>query len=543
MRHAIRVRGTPASGGQVSGPMFKVDEITLERGEASPAGIGAAAEAVACRLEKLAGEQRAASPQGAAILEAQAMMARDPGLIASATALAVAGSPATTAIAESVEAAAALLEAIDDTYVQERAADVREVGRMIARELAGVPACRLAELRVPAIVVAHELTPADTLSTDRRLLLGIVTEVGGHDAHAAIVAREMGIPAVVAALGALASAAGFPAATVDGDTGEVTFTDDLSTHVAAHRTRHLDLSAAPVRLMANVGSAEGARHAREVGALGVGLFRTEFLFMAQSEPVAEDDQFAVYAEACAAMAPDPVVVRTLDAGSDKPLSYLTSVSEPNPALGRRGARLWLAKDELWRPQVRALVRCAARFTNLQVMLPMVAARNEMLLARRRFRQAAEDLEARVPRLGIMVEVPGVAAALDAFVGVADFVSMGTNDLTQYTLAVDREQTWEPYLGELNPGVLRLIASTAVTGGELGMPVGVCGEMAGRPEGAVFLVGARVTSLSMTADALGAVFEGLMRLGADGCRAAAAKALRARTAAAASHVLGEALAKA
>jgi phosphoenolpyruvate-protein kinase (PTS system EI component) len=225
-----------------------------------------------------------------------------------------------------------------------------------------------------------------------------------------------------------------------------------------------------------------------------------------------------------------VVIRTLDAGSDKPLPYLRGAAEPNPALGRRGARLWLEHEELWRPQVRALVRVAAGNPNLEVMLPMVAAREEMLIARRRFAAEARRLGVRVPRLGMMVEVPAVAAALDAFAGAAEFISLGTNDLTQYTVAADRELEWDQRLGEFNPGVLRLIALAAWSARRLGMEVAVCGELAGRPEGALFLAGVGVESLSMTADALPRVAELLGRVGVERARAAAHAALEERTAA-------------
>ncbi|MBO0707945.1 MAG: hypothetical protein J2P44_06225, partial [Candidatus Dormibacteraeota bacterium] len=299
----------------------------------------------------------------------------------------------------------------------------------------------------------------------------------------------------------------------------------------------------PVTLMANVASVEAALAAARRGARGIGLFRTEFMFMSASGPMSEEEQLGTYSAACSAMAPYPVVVRTLDAGADKRLPYLAQRSEKNPQLGRRGVRLWLARPELWRPQVRALLRAAAAYPNLEVMAPMIAGREEMLALRRRFQAEARALGVAVPRLGMMVEVPAVAAALDAFAGAADFVSFGTNDLTQYAVAADRELLWSRWLGPANPGVLHLIANAAASAQRLGMRSGVCGESAGEPLLAIFLTGVGVGSLSMPADKLPEVAGAIRRVGPAGCREAAAAALRSPTAAGALARLRHVLAKA
>jgi len=305
----------------------------------------------------------------------------------------------------------------------------------------------------------------------------------------------------------------------------------------------VDLDSLPVRLMANVASVEAAQAAARRGARGIGLFRTEFMFMSSAGPMSEEQQLAIYSEACAAMAPHPVIVRTLDAGADKPLPYLAGRREENPQLGRRGVRLWLHEPRLWEPQVRALLRTAAAHPNLQVMAPMIAAREEMLSVRRRFRDEAGALGLTVPPLGMMVEVPAAAAALEAFAGAADFISLGTNDLTQYVVAADRELAWSQWLSPANPGVLRLIATAAASARRLGIHAGVCGESAGDPLLAVFMVGAGVASLSMTVDALSDVAGALRTLGYEGCRTAAEAALRSPTAAGALARLRHALAKA
>jgi phosphoenolpyruvate-protein kinase (PTS system EI component) len=276
--------------------------------------------------------------------------------------------------------------------------------------------------------------------------------------------------------------------------------------------------------MANAGSVAAVRAAADRGLRGVGLFRTEFLFLARPAAPGEDEQAEVYAAACGAMAPHPVVVRTLDAGSDKRLPYVPAAAEPNPALGRRGVRLWMTNEELRDPQVRALARTAAQHENLWVMVPMVAAPEEMRQVRDLF--AAAGGRGPTPPIGMMVELPATALAVDTFAGLVDFVSIGTNDLAQYALGADRELEWPPYLQEFNPGALRLIAEAIRAAHRAEVKVGVCGELAGKPEGAVFLVGLGVDSLSLGAASAGPVLEALRRAGVARCQEAARSALEA-----------------
>lgn len=535
------LHGTPVAPGQARGPIFVVEEppSAIEAAAAGDAaGVRAAAERAAAHLEALAGGQRERSPAAADILEAQAMILRDPALEATVGEL-LASLPVAEAVVAAAERYAAQLEALDDPYLSGRAADVREAGRLLVAELVGAGRSRLAGLDRPSVVVAHELSPADTLSVDPSLLLAVATETGGRASHMAIVARELGIPAVagVEGLVATAVAARAGAAAVDGDTGDVRLLEDTGSGGSrSGRVRRLRVERAPVRLMANVGSAQAARLAAARGAAGIGLFRTEFLFLALGVAPSEDRQAEEYAAVCDALAGQPVTVRTLDAGSDKALPYLRQEVEPNPALGRRGIRLWLAHRELWEPQVRALLRVASEHRSLRVMLPMVATPEELREARERFRSEARRRRLPVPPLGMMVELPAAAAALAAFSGLAEFVSLGTNDLAQYALGADRELEWPAGLSEFHPGVLRLVAGCLEEAARLGIEAGVCGEMAGVPEGAVFLAGSGATSLSMAAASLPGVLRALTRLGLDGCRAAAAAALSAPDAAAARRAL-------
>lgn len=535
------LRGEGVSGGRAAGPVFVAREEAPRR--AAGGDLEAAVGAVSARLRALAQSASGRGASGAAILEAQAMMAEDPMLREAIEEARKRGLPAADAVSAGAEQVAAQLEQLEDDYLRARATDVREVGRLLRLQLSGASGGRLAGLAAPSIVVARELQPADLLGVDGRLLRGLVTEVGGRASHAAIVARELGIPAVANVAGALRAAARLRAAELDGDAGQVSFAARFEERARTEAPARidLDLDSLPVALMANVGSAEGAVAAAQRGARGIGLFRTEFLFMSASGPLSEEEQLAVYRAACEAMSPHPVVVRTLDAGADKPLPYLGHDAEANPQLGRRGVRLWLPRPRLWRPQVRALLRAAADHPNLQVMAPLVAAREEMLAVRRHFEEEASDLGVGLPPLGMMVETPAAAAALEVFAGAADFVSLGTNDLTQYTVAADRELAWNQGLGVANPGVLRLIADAAATAQRLGMRAGACGEAAGQPPLAVFLAGAGVTSLSMTVDAIPAVAAAVRRLGAEGCRQAAQSALRSPTATGALTRLRHALA--
>jgi phosphotransferase system enzyme I (PtsI) len=519
------LRGIPASRGVAAGPVFVVDERTRVGGTERK-DYAEAVAALAARLEGIATALPPSRAEGAAILRAQAAMVRDPALASAVENLVAAGSGLPDAITKASATYAARLADVGDAYLRERSEDVREVGRLLVGEITGTATSHLAGLARPSIVVARRVSPADTLSVQPELVLGIVTEEGGITSHAAIVARELGIPAVVGVVNAVDLAGGHMAAEVDGASGEVSFMDHVNAHVVEISDATLDLRTSPVPLMANVGSLQAVLSAAHRGAQGVGLFRTEFLFMADDAPTIEDEQASIYAAACDAMSPHPVVVRTLDAGADKPLRYLPTVTERNPQLGRRGVRLWLGNEGLWRPQVRALLRASRDYKNLRVMLPMVAARSEMETARRLFDREAAAVGVPVPEIGMMVEVPAVAAALKAFEGVADFVSLGTNDLTQYTVAADRELDWDEDLSEFNPGVLRLIATVLADAKTMGIPAGVCGEMAGRPEGAIFLIGAGSTSLSMTVAAIPAVLAAIGRVGRAGCGRASDAALAA-----------------
>ncbi|MBO0683785.1 MAG: phosphoenolpyruvate--protein phosphotransferase, partial [Candidatus Dormibacteraeota bacterium] len=521
--------------GRARGPLFLVQEAeTAPRPvAATPESLAGAAEQVGRRLEALAAARRQEAPDAASILEAQALLARDPALLTTVEESLAAGRPASDAVTGAVEGYAVQLEESGDEYLAARGADVREVGRLLAAALAGESGARLGGVDRPSVVVANELTPADTLAAEPGRILAFVTETGGPSSHVAIVARELGIPAVVGAAGALSAARASAAAgaEVDGESGTVSWLGpgELTGPAAASRPVSLHLETVPVPLMANAGSVAAVEAAAGAGLHGVGLFRTEFLYLSRPSAPGEEEQVEAYAAVCAAIAPHPVNIRTLDAGSDKRLPDLPGGPEPNPALGRRGVRLWLAAERLRDLQVRALVRAGARHPNLCVMVPMVAAREEMEAVRRLFETEARREGVGTPSLGMMVELPAVAIRLESFRGLVDFVSLGTNDLTQYALGADRELEWPPQLTEFNPGVLRLIAAAVGGAHRLGIKAGVCGELAGQPEGAVFLTGVGADSLSLSAASAEPVADALARAGRELCQEAARAALEAPTA--------------
>jgi len=421
-------------------------------------------------------------------------------------------------------------------YLAERVTDLVSVrDRVIARYLGlqepGVPA-----LTTPSIIVAADLSPADTAALDLEMVLGIVIAQGGPTGHTAIIAGQLGLPCVVRVTGATSLVNGQEIA-VDAAAGTVTVApdDSLKASMAARSAALATLSedrsdgatsdGHPVQLLANIGTAEDAERLADAAVQGVGLFRTEVLFLGQATAPTEDTQTATYARALTALGGRKVVIRTLDAGADKPLAFVTNPDEDNPALGVRGYRLVRTAAPLMDTQLAAIGRAAAQTGGEPwVMAPMVATVEEA----RQF--AATARAAGVATVGVMVEVPAAALRCRDILAEVDFVSLGTNDLAQYTMASDR------LLGSLvdlldpwQPAVLDLVAATAVAGVELGKPVGVCGESASDPVMALLLTGLGITSLSMSPSAVPGVRFILSRHTLAVCRQIAGVARAARTA--------------
>ena len=418
---------------------------------------------------------------------------------------------------------AAEYRALDDDYLRARAADVLDVGRQVILNLALQPAAGV-PIRASGILLAADLAPADTAQLDRQLVLGIGTASGGSTSHSAILARALGIPAVVGlGDGILGLAEGTPLV-LDGDNGQIIPRPDVDT--IAEYTRRLEAaraaqaearlaSAAPavtrdgrrIEIAANIGSAEDARAAVDVGAEGVGLFRTEFLFLDRRTAPDEAEQFEAYRAAAQAMDGRPIIIRTLDVGGDKPLPYLDLGHEANPFLGWRAIRMCLANPEFFKTQLRAIVRTAAEFP-IRVMFPMIATLAEWRAARRLLSEAAAEVKDRgqpAPNrieIGIMIEIPSAALRASQFAMEVDFFSIGTNDLSQYTLAAERGNARVAALADAyHPSVLQLIEDVVEAAHRHGKWAGVCGEMGGEPLAAPVLIGLGVDELSMSAPAI------------------------------------------
>jgi multiphosphoryl transfer protein len=524
------LRGTPASPGIAIGPArrLEVADIPMPTGPTgSPdeelKSLEVAIEEATAEISATAARVAATgAADEAAIFDAHRLILEDEALLGPVRTAIEGGAAAATAWAGAVASMAGSWRGLEDPYIAARADDVDAVGRQVLARLAG------AEIQVrltgPGVVVANDLTPGETAALDRTLVRGLACAAGGPTSHSAILARALGIPAVVAlGRGLLAVKEGITLV-VDGDAGLVVVDppDEVAQEFqdkAASRAEAVDAArreasqpavtadGARIEVAANIGSVEDAAAAVNAGAEGVGLLRTEFLFLDRATAPSEGDQEAVYRQIAEAMGGRPVILRTLDVGGDKPLPYLPRPEEANPFLGVRGVRLQLNEPDLLEPQLRAAVRVAADHP-LRIMFPMVADAAEARAARDavdRVREALATEGQKVPdrvEVGVMVEVPSAALTAGHLAEVVDFFSIGTNDLTQYALAAERGN---PALGALtdplHPAVLRLIAATVEGAKEHGRWVGVCGEMAGDPLAAPLLIGLGVTELSMSPPAI------------------------------------------
>ena len=469
--------------------------------------------------------------QAAPILQAIAMFASDPALAQSINTLIEQGKTAERAVLEGFGAVEEMFKAIGG-YQGERAADLHDVGQRVIADLMGVPAPGVPVSDTPFVLVAEDLSPADTAGLDLDKTLAIVTSQGGPTSHTAILARARGIVAVVSAAGADDLKNG---ETVIVNAAESTITTEPSDEqvAAAEAAKAKAAQAKELRgkpgatkdgynipLLANVGKPSDGKTALEYGAEGVGLFRSEFLFIGNAEPPSVEEQTKAYAELLAQFPGKKVVIRMLDAGADKPLPFLTPEDEPNPALGLRGLRTLRTHMNVLEGQLKALAAADAQTdADLWVMAPMVADAHEAAY----FVKLGKSFG--LKKVGVMAEVPSIALMADQVAKVADFVSIGTNDLTQYTLAADRTLgSVANYQTAWHPAVLRAIKLIADAGNANGMPVGVCGEAAADPDLAVVLTGIGVNSLSMTPVALDDVRAELAGVTLEEAQEKAAKAL-------------------
>ncbi|WP_214320998.1 phosphoenolpyruvate--protein phosphotransferase [Nonomuraea sediminis] len=539
------MKGVGVSPGIGHGPAYVLATVVPEPPEGltydgdaddEKARAQAALQQVAGALESR-GHQ--AGGEARSILQAQALMAADPGLAVGVKSLIDRGVAAPRAIYEAFEKYREMLIGAGG-YLGGRAADLddvrdRAIALLTGQPLPGVPS----EAAEPYVLVARDLAPADTAVLSKDVVAAFVTEEGGPTSHTAILARALGVPAVVACPGATTIPPG-ASVLVDGTSGEVRLApseDDVAEaeHAASIRQAAVDATRGPgrtrdgfpVALLANVGRPADLDPALANGAEGVGLYRTELLFLDRAEAPSLEEQEAAYRAVLESFPGGKVVVRTLDAGADKPLRFLpASGGEPNPALGERGLRLFRAFPDVMASQLAALAAAVVGTeAELQVMAPMVATAEEARWFVNACRTAGLD------SAGVMIEIPAAALRAESLVTVADFVSIGTNDLAQYTFAADRQlgaltalqDPWQPVL-------LDLVAGTATAASDNGKPCGVCGEAAADPELACVLVGLGVTSLSMNAHALPAVRAALAASTLGDCQLAAQAARAATTAA-------------
>ncbi|MCR2785178.1 MULTISPECIES: phosphoenolpyruvate--protein phosphotransferase [unclassified Microbacterium] len=532
------LRGVGIGLGVAQGPVARMSEplpapadtASEQEPEQERERARAAVTAVARELE-----QRGAKAGGAArdVLEAQAMMAEDPSLLDEVDGRIAQGKTAEFAVFDAFVRFREQLTAMGG-YLGERAADLDDVAQRVIAHLRGVPAPGVPDPGHPFVLVAKDLAPADTALLDLDKVLALVTTEGGPTSHTAILAREKSIVAVVGAVGAKDLLEG-ETVIVDAAAGVVTTSpsqEDLSRaeNRAAARASAATAPITPgaladgtrVPLLANLGKPEGAAEAVELGAEGVGLFRTEFLFLSSASAPTVEQQREAYTKLLAAFPGQKVVVRVLDAGADKPLAFLNDAHEENPALGLRGLRALRASEDILREQLTALAQADdATEADLWVMAPMVSTVEET----RYFTEIARDYG--VKTAGVMVEVPSSALLADKVLAIADFASIGTNDLTQYTLAADRLLgSVAAFQDPWHPAVLRLIREVGAAGIANGKPVGICGEAAADPLLAVVLVGLGATTLSMAPTAIADVRASLLMYTLDDAKRIAEAALTA-----------------
>ncbi|HAM45674.1 MAG TPA: phosphoenolpyruvate--protein phosphotransferase [Propionibacteriaceae bacterium] len=533
--------GTGVSAGTAVGPLVVVsqaprppaDEPATTDPAAAAQRVTEVLEAVAAGLEARAAK---ASESARPILEAGAMMARDPGLMASIDAKLQAGVGITTAVDAAVEEYCTMLASLGG-YMAERVTDLRDVRDRAVARLVGQAEPGVPDLTEPSVLAAADLAPAETATLTAETCLGIITAAGGPTSHTAILAAQLGIPAVVQAAGILDVPPGTVVA-FDGGVGEITINPteaEVELLVERKRRRQAALAGGtgvgatkdgyPMPLLANIGTVDDAHAAAAQAVEGVGLFRTEFLFLDRDTMPTVAEQTATYTEVLKAFGERRVVVRTLDAGADKPLKFADLGPEENPALGRRGLRLGMIRTDILDAQLEALAAAyQATGADLRVMAPMVATQAEAIWFAEKVRALG------IPKVGVMIEIPAAAIRSKGILYNVDFASLGTNDLQQYTMAADRMQG---ELGDLlnpwEPALLDVIALACQGGKEMGKPVGVCGEAGGDPGLALVLTGLGVKSLSMATGKVPAVRTALAAHTLETCQQMAAAARAATSA--------------
>ncbi len=503
------MKGIPASPGIAIGRVLKLEEpvITIEiktvpDPEAEAYRLQNAAQKSAQQILAIARNVREQGHAAEAeVFEAHQLMLEDPEWLGRIEALILKDSLNAEAAVDSITAEfIAIFDAMDDEYLKARAADLRDVSGRLIRNLLGITPPDLGGLTEPVILTARDLTPSDTALLRKETILGFITALGNKTSHTAIIARTLGIPAVVGFAGALELPDGTLAA-LDGDTGEIwplptpeqqallekkkteQDTDRQALEAFRGQSSHT-LDGFEVELAGNIGKPENVKYVIDHDGEGIGLFRSEFLFMDRDTAPTEEEQYEAYKNVVQTMGDKPVVIRTLDAGGDKHIPYINTGEEMNPFLGFRAIRICLADAPLFRTQLRGILRASAH-GNVKIMFPMIATLAEWRAAKAAVEAVKVELTVEgIPfdknlEIGIMVEIPSAAVLADLFAQEVDFFSIGTNDLTQYMLAADRmNERLETLYSTFNPAVLRMIRQVILAGNAAGKWVGMCGEAAG-----------------------------------------------------------------
>ena len=558
----MRIQGISGSRGVAVGNVYRYiqEEIVIPdytvADDKVEEEIGKFAAAMAATLKQLDTIRQKAldemGPEEAAIFEAHMQIAQDPSLSDGIKSLVESShTNVVAATAQTIETFANIFLGMEDPYMRERGADIKDIGDRLMRNMLGMNPRGLSHISGEVIFVAQDLAPSDTASLDKNVVKGIVTAAGGPTSHAAIMARTLEIPAVMG-VGDIESFVDGDKAVVLGTDGIVEINpsdadwDEYTNQAAAFQeelkrlreSANLEATTTDgyhVELFGNIGKAKDAKNALTMGAQGIGLYRTEFLYMENDELPAEDVQFEEYKKVAQDMKGKPVIIRTMDIGGDKELKCLDLPSEMNPFLGYRAIRISLNRPDIFKVQLRALLRASA-FGDIHIMYPMIASVEEVKQANAMLDECKEELTAEGKefnkdiKVGIMIEVPAAAVISPILAKYVDFFSIGTNDLCQYTLAVDRmNEAIGSLYQPLHPGVIRLIKHVIDASHEQGKFTGMCGELASDPVATMILLGLGLDEFSMTASSIPLIKNILRSVSKAECEEVANKALTMDTA--------------